>query len=78
MYHVEAGPAQQGAERMQCPQVIARIDRRAQGGLDDHLQAGRGRLIEQVIAAAGNDRGLELIAVKRLRAAQREHACAAL
>ena len=76
--HVEPAPVKQDRQRAQRSQVAARIDGSAQGRLDDHLQARRGRLIQQMVPAAGDDRDLELIRVKRLRAAQREHARPAL
>ena len=78
MDHVKPALAEQGAECAQRPQITARVDGGAQRRLDDHLQASRGRLIKQVVAAAGDDRRLELIMIKCLGTAQREHACAAL
>jgi hypothetical protein len=78
MGYVETAPAEQAAQRKQGPQIVARSDRGAQGRLDDHFEAGRRGLIEQVVAAAGDDRYPEAPEVERLRAAQREHAGASL
>ena len=78
MGHVEIAPAEQIAQCMECPQITTWVDRSTQGWLDDHLQACGGRLVEQVIPATGDDRGPEVIRVKCLRAAQREHSSAAL
>ena len=76
--HVEPAAAKQRVQGSQRPQIVARVDRRAQGRLHDHLQARRGRLIKQAVPTAGDDRDLEGTGIKRLRAAQREHARPAL
>ena len=56
MDHVKPALAEQGAECAQRPQIMAWVDGGAQRWLDDHLQASRGCLIKQVVAAAGDDR----------------------
>ena len=68
MDHVKPALPEQGAESAQRLQITARVDGGAQRRLDDHLQASHGRLIEQVVAAAGDDRRLELIMIKYLGA----------
>ncbi len=78
MRHVELAPAEQIVQCMECPQVAAGIDRHPQRRLHDHLEACRGRLIEQVIPASGDDRDLKVSGIEHLRAAQREHARSAL
>jgi hypothetical protein len=69
VHHVEAALAEQVAQGPQGPPVTARVDRGAQRWLDDHLQASRGGVTQQVIPAAGDDRGPEAIRIERLRPA---------
>jgi len=76
--HVELPPGEQDVQRMEGPQVAVGIDGHQQRRLHDHLEACRGRLIEQMVPASGDDRDLKVSGIEHLRAAQREHARSAL
>jgi hypothetical protein len=76
--HVEPAPAEQDVQCVERSQIAARINRRAQRRLHCHLKARRGRLLQEMIPAASDDRDPEVIWIERLRAAEREHTRPAL
>src|SRR6202050_1540541 len=77
VHHVEIPLAEDRLQPAGCQQIAARGDHLAEQGLDQHLDAGGGGLLDQPSPAASHDRGRHDLWVQHLGAAQGEYTCSA-